>query len=58
MVPVILDERCQGHVSPDCREGKHRACNGGHDSAWCYVRDATTRCACDCHEPDPNEVPL
>lgn len=37
-------------IGPDCREGKHRACDGrGFD----LVADVVIRCACTCHtEPD------
>ena len=37
-------------VGPDCREGKHRACDGrGFDP----VGDRIIRCSCDCHEVVP-----
>lgn len=34
-------------LSPDCRDGKHRACRG---DAWSKELDAPTACACYCHE--------
>jgi len=34
------------HSSPDCSEGKHRACNGG---AWCGCDELETDCSCECH---------
>ncbi len=35
-------------INPDCRDGKHDACN---DDAWDAVRDAATDCTCTCHPP-------
>lgn len=34
-------------VSPDCREGKCRACDGG---AWDHYNDRAALCECACHE--------
>lgn len=33
-------------VSPDCRDGKHRACIG---DAWNDARDEPDECDCICH---------
>ncbi len=33
-------------ISPDCRDGKHRACNS---AAWDFDRDEPTPCTCPCH---------
>lgn len=35
-----------GILSPDCREGKHRACHG---DAWNFHDDAPIDCQCGCH---------
>lgn len=35
-------------LSPDCRDGKHRACRG---DAWNHTLDEPALCACPCHEP-------
>ena len=35
-------------ISPDCGQGKHRACTG---DAWHPVRDEPHPCVCNCHEP-------
>jgi hypothetical protein len=35
-------------VNPDCKTGKHDACNG---DAWDTIRDAVTECPCTCHPP-------
>ena len=35
------------HLSPDCRDGKCRACVG---DAWCHDEDARVVCECECHE--------
>ena len=35
-------------VNPDCRDGKHDACNG---DGWDTRLDAVTDCPCTCHEP-------
>jgi len=34
------------HLNPDCRDGKHPACNG---DAWCDVDDEPAGCDCACH---------
>ena len=34
-------------LSPDCREGKHRACHG---DTWNYHDDAPIDCGCGCHQ--------
>ena len=39
---VIHDD----HLNPDCRDGKHAACNG---DAWCDVDDERAGCDCPCH---------
>lgn len=36
-----------GSVSPDCRDGKHRACIG---DAWNDAEDGPDECRCSCHE--------
>lgn len=36
------------HISPDCGEGKHKACRGA-DSAWCTPLDTVVACLCSCH---------
>lgn len=36
-------------VNPDCKAGKHDACNG---DAWDTVKDAVTECPCTCHTPN------
>jgi hypothetical protein len=33
--------------SPDCKEGKHRACDG---RAWDFENDHGCSCTCDCHK--------
>lgn len=33
-------------ISPDCGEGKHRACTG---DAWDHYNDQPAPCECDCH---------
>ncbi len=33
-------------MNPDCRDGKHRACDG---SGWDTTTDAPTTCRCPCH---------
>ena len=39
------DKWCD-HTCRECREGKHKACDG---TAWCSLRDEPTECACvDC----------
>lgn len=40
-------------MNPDCREGKHKACNGDGWSAWI---DAPIPCPCECHELFPAAV--
>lgn len=42
-----LCDACEAMIGPDCREGKHRACDGG---AWDDFRDIPTACQCGCHE--------
>jgi hypothetical protein len=42
-----VDECDRLHRSPDCGEGKHRACRG---DAWCTDLDVPALCDCDCHE--------
>lgn len=38
-------------MNPDCRDGKHRACDG---SGWDEEADQPIRCPCDCHaHPNP-----
>lgn len=39
-------------ISPDCRDGKHRACVG---DAWDDDADALTACACDCGHGERDE---
>lgn len=39
-------------VNPDCKAGKHDACNG---DAWDTVQDAVTECPCTCHTPNGEE---
>lgn len=36
-------------MNPDCRVGKHPACNG---DAWDFDKDDSTNCTCECHEWD------
>lgn len=38
--------------NPDCRDGKHPACNG---DAWDFDRDSPTPCECPCHWETLNE---
>lgn len=33
-------------MNPDCRDGKHAACNG---DGWDYDADEPVRCRCACH---------
>jgi hypothetical protein len=33
-------------LNPDCRDGKHPACNG---DAWDFALDGPCSCTCDCH---------
>lgn len=40
-----------GPLNPDCRDGKHRACNG---DAWDMAKDAPAECACTCHVEGPS----
>lgn len=35
------------HLSPDCRDKKHRACTA---DAWCKRDDELTSCSCICHQ--------
>jgi hypothetical protein len=37
------------HLNPDCRGGKHRACNG---DGWDVIADAPTPCECGCHNAE------
>lgn len=43
IVPLRADVAGLG---PDCRDGKHRACDG---SAWDEARDEVMSCRCECH---------
>lgn len=45
MLKTMIDEPviC---TSPDCREGKHHACDG---KAWNFLDDQPAPCGCDCH---------
>ena len=38
------------HIGPDCRDGKHPACDG---RAWDDTTDDMTTCTCTCHEEVP-----
>ena len=47
MTPTSEWERLRRErVSPDCRDGKHRACVG---DAWDVEADTPADCECDCH---------
>lgn len=37
-------------MNPDCRDGKHDACNG---DGWDHDTDEPVPCPCDCHRPGP-----
>jgi hypothetical protein len=39
-----MDER----IAPDCRDGKHRICDG---LSWSNKADRHIPCSCTCHEP-------
>lgn len=35
-------------MNPDCRDGKHRACDG---TGWDHENDEPAPCPCECHTP-------
>ena len=39
-------------ISPDCRDGNHRKCNG---DAWDLINDQPWECECPGHYPDKEE---
>ena len=39
-------ERRDVLLNPDCRDGKHRSCNG---AGWDLTNDIGTDCPCNCH---------
>lgn len=43
-------EHTRGPVGPDCRDGKHRACDG---RALDVTTDQIVGCACPCHQAAP-----
>lgn len=48
LLPVITPARFDVDVfGPDCRDGKHPACDG---RAWDDASDEVAACACRCHE--------
>ena len=41
-------------INPDCRDGKHPACNG---DAWDDDTDLPAACECSCHSEEFGPVP-
>jgi hypothetical protein len=40
-------------LSPDCKVGKHDACN---KDAWDMIEDVPAECECECHNDDMEKV--